>query len=280
MLHLSDLLAAIPLPKAEIPEPVPAAPAPCPRSGEAATPVGDATLVHDLGADLPAGHLHVWGGPPGAGKTSFLLGLLHGASQRGRRVVYATYDLPAETLAMRMLAMVAGVDVDDLPDPGGAESAGGLSPQRLACVLHARERLSTLPFDFLPARGFSTDSLADRLVRMPFRPEVLAVDYLQGVIREPGTDMGVALRSLSDMAEHLHVAVICTVRGAGDGEGVRESASLADRVGWIGAGVPEEPGVHRAEVISNRYGGKPKATLRIDDASRAVRGQGEQRSSP
>jgi hypothetical protein len=38
--------------------------------------------------------------------------------------------------------------------------------------------------------------------------------------------------------------------------------------------------VHRAEVISNRYGGKPKATLRIDDASRAVRGQGEQRSSP
>src|SRR5688572_24419799 len=53
MQHLGDLLAALPLPAA----------------GTAVTPPSAETaLVHDLGADLPAGHLHVWGGPSGAGK--------------------------------------------------------------------------------------------------------------------------------------------------------------------------------------------------------------------
>src|SRR5881392_2034739 len=67
-----------------------------------------------LGADLPAGHVHLWSGPPGAGKTAFLLGLLHDAARHGRPVVFATYDLPASTLALRLLAMASGVPMHDL----------------------------------------------------------------------------------------------------------------------------------------------------------------------
>lgn len=266
MLHISDLLAAIPLPASESPDPsLPAAAAPKPC---------DAEIVHDFGADLPAGHLHVWGGPRGAGKTAFLLSLLYGASSGGRRVVYATYDLSPETLALRLLAMAAGVDVDNLPDPGGPVSAGRLTPEGLACALAARESLSALPFSILAARGFSTDSLYDRLVRMPFRPEVLAVDYLQGVVREPGTDPGVALRALSDMAERLHVAVLCAVRAGAAAESPARSAVLPavdvpDRVGWIAPAATRDaqPGGHgasQAEVIRNRHGAGPAVPLHFD----------------
>src|SRR5438094_10323164 len=65
--------------------------------------------AHLLGGELPQGHLHVWSGPPGGGKTAFLLGLLLDAARRGRGSCLATYDLPAATLALRALAMESGV---------------------------------------------------------------------------------------------------------------------------------------------------------------------------
>ncbi len=274
MLHMADLLAAIPLPSSDNAD----APAVGVRGGDAPRGTSshrdvhcDEAIVHDFGADLPAGHLHVWGGPPGAGKTAFLLSLLYGAAARGRRVVYATYDLPPETLAMRLLAMAARIDVDLLPDPGGPTSAGRLAADQLDRTLQARACLSPLPLSVLPSRGFSTESLSDRLVRMPFRAEVLAVDYLQGVIREPGTDPGVALRALSDMAERLHVAVICAVRAervAGGKAKVEAqvesqvgSPLVADRLGWIAHG---EEGASKAEVIRSRHGTGPDAPLEFD----------------
>lgn len=260
MQHLADLLAAIPLPYDPQEEGPPQG---CPRPARCCAP----DLVHDLGADLPAGHLHVWGGPPGAGKTAFLLNLLYGAASQGRRVVYATYDLAPETLALRLLAMAAGVDVDALPDPGGPPSRGGLSSEATRRAVQARAVLAHLPFFVLGARGFSTRSLWDRIVRMPFRAEVLAVDYLQGVVREPGTDHGFALRALSDLAEHLHVAVVCAVRAADRlGDGLSPDATACtDRVGWIAPSGGTN--AHRAEVLLNRYGERPALHLRLDTAS-------------
>jgi hypothetical protein len=245
----------------------------------------DSDLVHDLGADLPAGHLHVWGGPTGAGKTAFLLSLLFGAAARGRRVVYASYDLPTESLALRLLAMAARVDPQALPDPGGPVSSGGLSPGALHRATHARRALVGLPFFLLPARGFTTRSLWDRVVRMPFRPEVLAVDYLQGVVRDPETDLGATLRDLSDLAGNLHVAVIAAVR-AGD-EGAEDHAPvedwteevfgvggvIPDRLGWIAP--THRTGAHRAELLRNRYGERADVPLRIDAASGGVQREGD-----
>ena len=37
--------------------------------------------VHALGAALPQGHLHVWSGEPGAGKTAFLAELAHSLTE-------------------------------------------------------------------------------------------------------------------------------------------------------------------------------------------------------
>ena len=251
MQHLADLLAALPLPRAEAPEPPPQV---------------EPELVHDLGADMPAGHLHVWGGPTGGGKTAFLLSLLHGAALKGRGVVYASYDLPVETLALRLLAMAAGVDA-------GALAEGRLEAQAARHAGRLRAALQSVPFLLLPARGFSVSSLEDRLVRMPFRPEVLAVDYLQAVVRDPSTDAGSTLRELSALATRLHVAVVCAVRM----EPALEESELplhglpsegADRVGWIAPAGGS--GACRAEVLQNRYGARPTVPLTLDPANGAL----------
>jgi replicative DNA helicase len=253
MRHLADLLAPIPLPAVEAD----------PRPGAGAIPGCDTDLVETLGAGLPAGHLHVWGGPSGVGKTSFLLCLLYGAAQHGRRVAYATYDLPASTLGLRMLAMTAAVAPNDLAD-------GRLGPEAARRAAGARAALSRLPFWILESRGMGAPSLHDRLVRMPFRAEVLAIDYLQAVVRAPGTDLGQALRDLSAMAGQLHVAVVCAMRAGEDG--VRDAAAVdaalrggserADRVGWIAPAAGSD--ARRAEVLRNRYGERPAVPLRVD----------------
>ena len=108
--------------------------------------------VHALGAALPQGHLHVWSGAPGAGKTAFLLGLLREAARHGRPTLLATYDLPASTLALRLLAMEAGVSLADL-------DGGRLVGSDAQAAALARARLVELPLHLLEARGLSTASL-------------------------------------------------------------------------------------------------------------------------
>ena len=280
MLHLADLLGSIPLPPIAEEDAAPPG-APSLRDDLEACCGEDATLVHDLGADLPAGHMHVWGGPSGAGKTAFLLCLLQSAAARGRRVVYATYELAPERLALRLLARTAGVDLGQLPDPGSRGPDGGPPPctldaETLARVHAARERLAALPFDILPARGFSARSLNDRLVRMPFRAEILAVDYLQAVVREPNEPMGTALRELSSLADHLHVAVVCAVRAPDTAGGGLEHPELqeleqtrgVDRLGWLApektdAQADEESAAVRAQVLHNRHGDETTVPLHL-----------------
>lgn len=298
MLHLADLLASIPLPSLEE-EAVPLSPA---EQGPSPAMQGcgpdDPSLMHDLGGDLPAGHVHVWGGPSGAGKTAFLLCLLRSAAARGRRVVYATYELSPESLALRLLAKASGIDLAALPDPGGKQEDCSLSQADLRRAHGAREALAALPFDILPARGFSASSLGDRLVRLPFRAEVLAVDYLQGVVRSAdlsdanlsganlggagASSMGATLRELSDMASHLHVAVICAVRAADTAGGGLEHPELdeamledvragerPDRIGWLRTEADNAPGARTAEVLRNRHGTAASVPLRLDDATGA-----------
>lgn len=292
MLHLADLLGSIPLPP--LPEDAAAPPPPTSLQADLEACCGeDATLVHDLGADLPAGHMHVWGGPSGAGKTAFLLCLLQSAATRGRRVVYATYELAPERLALRLLARTAGVDLAALPDPGartkdGTPPACDVDAATLARVHAARDRLAALPFDILPARGFSARSLNDRLVRMPFRAEILAVDYLQAVVREPNEPMGAALRELSSLADHLHVAVVCAVRSADTAGGGLEHPELeaigtdrgVDRVGWLVPQADAKPSTLgsdedradesravEAQVVRNRHGDGTTVPLHLDGAT-------------
>ena len=240
MRHVGDLLAGLELPCA---------------AGRDPTDLLDGALLHDLGADLPAGHCHLWGGPPGAGKTAFLLSLVCGAARQGRRAVFATYNLPAETLANRLLGMTTGLDA-------AAIATGRLDLEEKKLAALGRQALTRLPIFVLEARGIAVPSLEDRLVRMPFRAEVMAIDYLQAVIREEGKDLGALVRDLSSLASRLHVAVIATLQ---PGAQAREVGNLVDRAGWIAPA--DTSGLRRAEVIQNRYGERPSLGLRLDEVT-------------
>jgi hypothetical protein len=246
MKHLGDLLSDLPLPDVV---------------GEAQSDgLCEPDPIFDLSADLPAGHLHLWGGPAGAGKTCFLLNLLFHAAVHGRRCLYVTYHLSAQSLAIRLLGIAASLDTE-------AIATSHLTEEQAARAAGARACLSRLPIHVLEARGCSVASIEDRLVRMPFRAEVAAVDYLQAVVRDPGAEIGSTVRALSSLASRLHVSVVAAIQAKG--EGLPEGARLADRAGWIAPAGGS--GLRRAEVIQNRYGARPAVPLRLDKATGALR---------
>ncbi|MGE0190641.1 MAG: DnaB-like helicase C-terminal domain-containing protein [Planctomycetota bacterium] len=254
MRTLAQLLDRLPLGEGD------AAPPQRPDAGTA--------LLEGLASGLPLGHLHLWGGPAGAGKCGFLLALLHAAARRGRGVCYATYDLPAETLASRLLALVADVPVEDLPDPGGPPESGGLDAEGKARARGARRHLAALPFVVEEARGYSVPSLEDRLVRLPFRPAVCAVDYVQAVVRPTGQDLVGGVRDLARLATRHHVAVVGAFRATTSAPAAERAAVEAlardvapDRVGWL---QPLDGGRREARVIANRHGALADA-IALDD---------------
>jgi hypothetical protein len=196
--------------------------------------------AHLLGAELPQGHLHVWSGPPGVGKTAFLLGLLHAGARQGRTTLLATYDLSAASLTLRLLAMEAGVPLDAL-------DRRPLAPDVAEAAARARARLASLPFHVLEARGLSTASLEDRLVRSPVRFDVLGVDTVESVVRSGA-------------------AVVATSRPApGAARPTTVRTTDADRVGWIAP--LDDRGAAEASLLANRHGGLASCRLRLDGPS-------------
>ena len=173
--------------------------------------------------------------------------------------MYVTYHLAATSLVVRLLGMAAGLDTKAL-------ATGHLDEAQMARAVAARRCLRTLPLFVLEARGLTVGSIEDRLVRMPFRPGVVGIDYLQAVVRQPGTDVGATVRSLSALASRHHVAIVAALQASESG--LPEVSRLADRAGWIAPSGGS--GVRRAEVIRNRYGEHPAVPLRFDASSGAL----------
>jgi hypothetical protein len=144
--------------------------------------------------------------------------------------------------------MAAAVPAERLID-------GRLEPADAARAARVRGCLERLPFDFLESRGLGVASLEDRVVRMPFRPEVLALDFLEAVVRPPGVDLSQALREITAFATRLHIAVVGALRSEAaarpDAPALDGMRSQADRVGWIASSAPGSE--RTAEVLRNRY---------------------------
>ena len=74
----------------------------------------------------------------------------------------------------------------------------------------------------------------------------------------------------------MHLAVLCAVRSGADAdhhldgelEALREQRlPMPDRVGWI---APVGEAARRAEVLHNRHGARPSASLHFDEATSRV----------
>jgi hypothetical protein len=210
--------------------------------------------AHLLGGDLPQGHLHVWSGPPGAGKTAFLLGLLLDGARRGRGTCLASYDLPASALAMRVLSMESNVPLVEI-------DGGGLSADAALAVARARARLESLPFFVLEARGLTVDSLADRCVRSSRRIDVLGVDFVEAVVRPTELPVSAVLHDLAALAQHRWLAVVAVARTSPVAAPAPDTAA-ADRVGWI---APDGGrGDVEATLLENRHGARHTCRLHLD----------------
>ena len=241
---------------------------PAPAAG--ATPDYALPGAHLLSAELPQGHLHVWSGPPGAGKTAFLLGLLREAARRGRGALLATYDLSAPALALRLLAMDSGVPLDAL-------DGGGLTPAQQTAVARSRARLATLPLHLLEARGLSVASLEDRIARHPVPFDTLGVDFVEAVVRPAERPVSATFQALSELARRGWLAVVAVARTSPVEQLAPEQADAADRVGWI-ARAADADEMREASLLTNRHGGLHRCRMRLDPEN--VRFEAEPGPSP
>ena len=167
---------------------------------------------------LQEGDLAILAARPGMGKTAFALsGAIHTAKQ-GYGVVFFSLEMPAEQLALRLVAIQSGVDLQRL-------RSGDLAPLDWTLVTKAMSDLAALPIfiDDTPAVGL-TDirSGLRRLQRetaMGKHPEVtqrlglIVVDYLQLVtpLHRSGSreqDISELSRNFKRLAKEHKIAIL------------------------------------------------------------------------
>ena len=88
-----------------------------PEAGVRLWPTGFSLLDDAIGGGFRAGSLNLLGGPQGQGKTMFALQAARAAVKQGRSAVFFSYELEADALVQRLVAMEAGeLDPYDAPD--------------------------------------------------------------------------------------------------------------------------------------------------------------------
>ena len=191
---------------------------------------GFSPLDSHLGGGLRAGELILVGGPPGQGKTTFVLQMARACATVGDAAVYLTYEHPAADVLARLLAMEAGLRFGAnafalselravLSDD--AQADGGLA-QRLAGLDEGERALTGIAgyaqrLAVLGASGRPVDLAGlRRLVLDAPTPPVLFVDYLQKVAVESGpadeaARVTVVAEALKDLALEAGVPIVAVV---------------------------------------------------------------------
>lgn len=172
------------------------------HAAERVWPTGFPSLDAVLGGGLRSGGLCLLAGPQGLGKTTFALQLARNVVRAGRPVVYFSFELDAEDLLEKLLALEAG-EADD-------SNSARLTAIREALDAHTggslEERLAELPggaaalqrvrkyADLLHVHrstGTSTDLAAIRAAvsatrHLTAQTPLVVVDYLQKVLVPQG----------------------------------------------------------------------------------------------
>jgi replicative DNA helicase len=131
-----------------------------PEGGVRLWPTGFPLLDEAIGGGFRAGTLNLLAGPQGQGKTMFALQAARAAAKKGRSAIFFSYELEADSLVQRLVAMEAG-EMDPFEAPtlsqvrnifeGRDGGAGGLI-ERMAVTKNGTEAL------------MNVSEFADRLV--------------------------------------------------------------------------------------------------------------------
>lgn len=91
-----------------------------PQSSVRLWPTGFPILDEAIGGGLRAGTLNLLGGPQGQGKTMFALQMARAAIKTGRTAVFFSFELEADALVQRLVAVEAG-EMDEFDAPSLSE---------------------------------------------------------------------------------------------------------------------------------------------------------------
>src|SRR5262249_5173391 len=121
-----------------------------PEGGARLWPTGFPLLDEAIGGGFRAGSLNLLGGPQGQGKTFFALQAARASVKAGRSAVFFSYELEADALVQRLVAIEAG-ELDPFEAPtlnqirsifeGRDGGEGGLI-ERMATTTTGTEALS------------------------------------------------------------------------------------------------------------------------------------------
>ena len=120
-----------------------------PEGGVRLWPTGFPLLDEAIGGGFRAGTLNLLAGPQGQGKTMFALQAARAAAKKGRSAIFFSYELEADSLVQRLVAMEAG-EMDPFEAPSlsqirnifeGRDGGSGGLIERMAVTKNGTEAL-------------------------------------------------------------------------------------------------------------------------------------------
>jgi replicative DNA helicase len=223
-----------------------------PDAGVRLWPTGFPLLDDAIGGGFRSGTLNLIGGPQGQGKTMFALQAARAAVKAGRSAVFFSYELEADALTQRLIAMEGGeIDPFEAPSlsevraifegtaggPGGliermAATRGSIGTQALVNISEYADRLvvhrSTATHTDITEINDTIKTVMGSTGEAP----LIVVDYLQKVAT-PLSDLGDEERitriteQLKDVAIEFDAPVFAVA--AMDHEGLEPGARMRTR---------------------------------------------------
>jgi len=212
-------------------------------------PTGFRLLDDTIGGGLRAGTLCILAGPQGQGKTTFALQVARNAVVAGRSAIFFSFELEAESLLQKLVAMEAGeLDPHNAPSmnqiravfEGTDGGAGGLldrmeslpgGVQALLQVHQYADRLVTHR-STSSHTGLATivDEVQD-LCDASGEPPLVVVDYLQKVHDPHDDSEGERITRITEQLKDLSIEFDCPVLAiaAADREGLEPGTRLRAR---------------------------------------------------
>jgi replicative DNA helicase len=170
-----------------------------PEGGARLWPTGFPLLDEAIGGGFRAGTLNLLGGPQGQGKTFFALQAARAAVKAGRSAVFFSYELEADALVQRLVAIEAGeLDPFDAPSlnkirsifEGRDGGSGGLiermattttGTEALMAVTEYADRLVVHRSTATHTDIIEINDTIKKVVGSTGEPPLVIVDYLQKV---------------------------------------------------------------------------------------------------
>jgi replicative DNA helicase len=212
-------------------------------------PTGFPLLDDAIGGGLRGGSLSLLAGPQGEGKSTFALQIARNAVAAGQCAIYFSFELEAEALLQKLVAMEAG-EMDPLDAPklsqiravfeGTDGGEGGLVDrmQTLPNGVQALLQVHSYAERFIAYRSTATHTTLDVIASAIKEVEVatgevplVIVDYLQKVCEPEGNDENEKITRITERLKDMSIEFGCPVLAvaAADREGLEPGSRMRAR---------------------------------------------------